>query len=76
MGDKGLCTGIKYAVVRQDPTQDACLTALLERVDRSIVVSGIGERPAIVPLQQFQLPGYTTGSGCIGSAFTQRMFNL
>ena len=74
MVDKGLCTGIKYAVVRQDPSQDAYLTALLERVDKSIIVSGIGERPAIVHLQQFQLPGYTTGSGCIGSAFTQRMF--
>ena len=45
-------------------------------MDSSIVVSGIGERPAIVHLQQFQLPGYTTGSGCIGSAFTQRMFKL
>src|SRR5690606_27689905 len=41
------------------------LKALLERVDSALVVSGIGERPAIVHRRDWGLPGFTTGSGCI-----------
>jgi dihydrodipicolinate synthase/N-acetylneuraminate lyase len=76
LAQKGICVGIKYAVVRDDPAKDKYLEALLERVDRSIIMSGIGERPAIVHMQKFGLPGYTTGSGCIGAAATQAMFEL
>ena len=56
---------IKYAVVRQNPQVDPYLTALLERVDRTRVLSGIGERPAVAHLRDFGLGGMTTGSGCI-----------
>ncbi len=70
----GLCVAIKYAVVRQDPKQDAYLEALLTRVDRNLVVSGIGERPAIVHTRDWQLPGFTTGSGCIASLSSQKLF--
>src|SRR6266436_3703761 len=35
----GVCVGIKYAVVRPDPTQDSYLDGLLRRVDRSFVIS-------------------------------------
>jgi dihydrodipicolinate synthase/N-acetylneuraminate lyase len=63
--DAKVCVAIKYAVVRRDPGQDAYLSALLERVDRRLVISGIGERPAIVHLRDFGLPGFTTGSGCL-----------
>src|SRR2546425_1537181 len=34
--DEGVCIGIKYAVVRDDPSRDAYLEALLSRVDRSL----------------------------------------
>jgi dihydrodipicolinate synthase/N-acetylneuraminate lyase len=61
----GVCVAVKYAVVREDPAQDAYLEGLLKRVDRRRVVSGIGERPAVVHLRDFRLPGFTTGSGCI-----------
>jgi dihydrodipicolinate synthase/N-acetylneuraminate lyase len=61
----GICIGIKYAVVRKDPKVDPYLKALLERVDRAKVISGIGERPAIVHLRDWGLPGFTTGSGCV-----------
>lgn len=71
----GVCVGIKYAVVRKDPTVDAYLTALLERVDRKFVVSGIGERPAIVHWNQFQLAGFTSGSVCVAPGKTQAIFN-
>ncbi|WP_155121162.1 dihydrodipicolinate synthase family protein [Bryobacter aggregatus] len=76
MAKSGVCIGIKYAVVREDPAVDPYLDGLLQRVDRRIVFSGMGERPAIVHLQKFRLPGYTTGSGCIGAAQTQRIFTL
>lgn len=61
----GICVAVKYAVVRPDPARDAFLEGLLRRVDRSRVVSGIGERPAVVHLRDFQLAGMTTGSGCL-----------
>jgi len=72
--DDGLCVLIKYAVVRQDPRQDAYLESLLTRVDRNLVVSGIGERPAIVHTRDWKLPGFTTGSGCIASGASQQLF--
>jgi hypothetical protein len=37
---------IKYAIVRDDPGKDSYLDALVQHVDRSIIISGIGERPA------------------------------
>lgn len=69
----GVCIGIKYAVVRKDPGVDAYLDGLLKRVDRNVVISGIGERPAITHLRQFGLPGFTTGSGCIAPALSLRI---
>jgi dihydrodipicolinate synthase/N-acetylneuraminate lyase len=72
--DEGLCALIKYAVVRDDPAEDNYLRGLLKRVEAGRVVSGIGERPAIVHLREFRLPGYTTGSGCIAPRLTQQMF--
>jgi dihydrodipicolinate synthase/N-acetylneuraminate lyase len=70
----GVCAGIKYAVVRDNPASDFYLEALLERVDSRFVISGIGERPAVVHLRDWKLPGFTTGSGCIAPYLTQRIF--
>jgi dihydrodipicolinate synthase/N-acetylneuraminate lyase len=64
--DDGLVAAIKYAVVREDPRNDPLLAKLVELVDRRLIVSGIGERPAIVHLRDYGLAGFTTGSGCIG----------
>ena len=72
--DDGVCIGIKYAVVRQPPCEDVYLEALLKRVDRKLVISGIGERPAVVHLRDWKLPGFTTGSGCIAPRLTQMIF--
>ncbi len=63
--DDGVCVAIKYAVVRDDPRQDSYLDGLLRRVERRRVISGMGERPAVVHLRDFELGGLTTGSGCI-----------
>ena len=71
----GVCIAIKYAVVRDDPATDDYLQALLSRVDRQLVISGIGERPAVVHLREWKLPGFTTGSGCIAPRLSQRIFD-
>ncbi len=72
--DAGICVAIKYAVVRQDPTHDEYLASLLTRVDRACVVSGIGERPAIIHMRDWGLPGFTTGSGCIAPVPSNQLF--
>lgn len=61
----GVVVSVKYAVVRPDPRQDELLARLVDLVDRQHIVSGIGERPAIVHLRDFGLAGFTTGSGCV-----------
>lgn len=58
----GTVCAIKYATVRRDPADDDYLRALLEVVDPALVVSGIGERPAVVHLKQFGLPAFTSGA--------------
>lgn len=63
--DDGVAIAIKYAIVLADPAKDQYLDGLLWRVDRSRVISGMGERPAVVHLRDFRLAGMTTGSGCI-----------
>jgi dihydrodipicolinate synthase/N-acetylneuraminate lyase len=72
--DSGICVGVKYAVVRDDPSKDKYLESLLRRVDRSKVISGIGERPAICHLRDFGLQGFTTGSGCIAPRLSNQIF--
>src|SRR5262245_31909010 len=63
--ESGVAIAIKYAVVLDNPRSDSYLSALLWRVDKDRVVSGMGERPAIVHVRDFKLAGMTTGSGCI-----------
>lgn len=64
--DAGIVAGIKYAIVRKDPREDTFLTRLVELVDRKMIISGIGERPAIVHLRDFGLQAFTSGSVCVG----------
>jgi dihydrodipicolinate synthase/N-acetylneuraminate lyase len=72
--EDGTAVAIKYAVVLRDPGRDPYLDGLLRRVDRRRVITGMGERPAIVHMRDFQLPGMTTGSGCIGPRRCSAMF--
>jgi dihydrodipicolinate synthase/N-acetylneuraminate lyase len=71
--DAGIVAGIKYAIVRRDPRVDPFLAELVERVDRRLIVSGIGERPAIVHLREFGLNGFTSGSVCVGPRGSTRL---
>ncbi len=72
--DDGVAVAIKYAVVRNDPRGDDYLSGLLERVDRRRVISGMGERPALVHLRDFRLGGLTTGSGCVAPHRCSELF--
>ena len=73
--DDGIAVAIKYAVVLDDPRRDPYLDALLRRVDRHRVISGMGERPALVHMRDFALPGLTTGSGCIAPHMCTALFD-
>ena len=61
----GLVSAIKYAIVRDDPAEDPTLRRLVDLVDPAMVISGIGEQPAIVHMRDFGLGGFTTGCGCV-----------
>jgi dihydrodipicolinate synthase/N-acetylneuraminate lyase len=71
--DAGVVAAIKYAVVRDDPSKDELLRALLECVDPKMVVSGIGERPAVAHLRTFGLAAFTSGSVCVAPRGSMRM---
>jgi dihydrodipicolinate synthase/N-acetylneuraminate lyase len=62
--DGAICA-IKYAIVRDNPAVDPFLEEVLAGVDRSKVISGIGERPAIDHVTTFRLASFTSGSVCI-----------
>jgi dihydrodipicolinate synthase/N-acetylneuraminate lyase len=61
----GHVAAIKYAIVRDNPGQDAFLSKLVRLVDPGLVVSGIGERPIIDHARHFGLQAFTSGSVCV-----------
>jgi dihydrodipicolinate synthase/N-acetylneuraminate lyase len=69
----GLISAIKYATVRDNPAHDPYLQELVGVVDPALIISGIGEQPAIVHLRDFGLGGFTTGCGCVAPALSQQM---
>lgn len=71
--NEGLVSWIKYAIVRNDPAKDDYLSRLVEVVDPRLIVSGIGEQPAITHLTRFQINGFTSGCVCIRPDLSQKM---
>ncbi|RYD60867.1 MAG: dihydrodipicolinate synthase family protein [Verrucomicrobiaceae bacterium] len=69
----GLISWIKYAIVRENPAQDPFLSELVQKVDPKIIVSGIGEQPAIVHVRDFGCVGFTSGCVCVAPALSQQM---
>lgn len=63
--ERGTLLAVKYAIVRDNPAEDPYLRRLVQSVPVAKVVSGMGERPALVHLREFGLAAWTTGSGCI-----------
>jgi len=66
LAKEGLICAVKYANVRSDPADDPYLARLLDQVDPKMVISGIGERPAIAHFRRFGLASFTSGSVCVG----------
>lgn len=71
--DEGLVSWIKYAIVRKDPANDNYLSRLVDMVDPRLIVSGIGEQPAITHLTQFKINGFTSGCVCVRPDLSQKM---
>ncbi|HUP78600.1 MAG TPA: dihydrodipicolinate synthase family protein [Pirellula sp.] len=69
----GLVSWIKYAVVRENPSVDPYLTEILSIIPANIVVSGIGEQPAIIHLRDFGVGGFTSGCVCVSPARSMAM---
>lgn len=71
--DEGLVLWIKYAIVREDPAEDDYLSRLVDLVDPRLIVSGIGEQPAITHLTKFKINGFTSGCVCLRPDLSQKM---
>ncbi|APA88286.1 dihydrodipicolinate synthase family protein [Paraburkholderia sprentiae WSM5005] len=71
--ERGTLTAVKYAIPRDDPADDPYLRRLLQRVPAAKIVSGMGERPALVHLREFGLAAWTTGSGCIAPSMVMAL---
>ena len=71
--EDGVINWIKYAIVREDPTQDDYLRRLVDLVDPEIIVSGIGEQPAIVHVNSFGVNSFTSGCVCVAPNLSTKM---
>ncbi len=69
----GAISWIKYAVVRDDPSQDDYLREVSEIFPNERIVSGIGEQPAIVHLRDFGVTGFTSGCVCVAPERSMQM---
>jgi dihydrodipicolinate synthase/N-acetylneuraminate lyase len=74
VGD-GVVNWIKYAIVRADPAQDDYLSKLVDCVDPQIIVSGIGEQPAIAHVNGFGVNSFTSGCVCLAPSLSMKMLH-
>ena len=61
----GVVCSVKYAVERKDPSDDRYLGAIVDAAGTGHLVSGIGERPAVVHWTKFGIHAFTSGSVAI-----------
>ena len=57
------------------PPTTRCCASTFERIDSKLVVSGIGERPAVAHLRDFGLAAFTSGSVCVAPRGSMRILN-
>jgi dihydrodipicolinate synthase/N-acetylneuraminate lyase len=69
----GVIAAIKYAIVRENPSEDAYLRELVDAIGPELVVSGIGEQPAISHMRDFGLAGFTSGCVCVAPRHSMQM---
>lgn len=73
LADDGVICAVKYGVVHDDPGRDPFLARLVDAVEPGMIVSGIGERPAIAHLRAFGLAGFTSGAVCLAPTASMRL---
>jgi len=71
--DDGLLAWIKYAIVRDETSDDDYLRELVDTVGPSRIVSGIGEQPAITHIREFGLTSFTSGCVCVAPQLSMQM---
>lgn len=71
--DDGLVSWIKYAIVRENTSDDEFLRELVDTVGAHRIISGIGEQPAITHLRDFGLQGFTSGCVCVAPQLSTNM---
>ncbi|MBM01004.1 MAG: dihydrodipicolinate synthase family protein [Rhodopirellula sp.] len=74
--ESGAVSWIKYAIVKDDPAVDEYLTRLKDAVGTELIVSGIGEQPALPHMQTFDVTAYTSGCVCVAPALSMHMLRL
>ena len=74
--ESGAVSWIKYAIVKDDPAVDEYLTRLKDAVGTELIVSGIGEQPALPHMQTFDVTAYTSGCVCVAPALSMHMLQL
>ena len=73
LASEKVISAVKYSVVRENPVEDAYLRAICEVIDPRMVVSGLGEQPAIVHMRDFGVGGFTAGVVCIAPRVSAAM---
>jgi dihydrodipicolinate synthase/N-acetylneuraminate lyase len=76
LADAKVLSGVKYATVRADTSKDEYLKRLTDSVDRKLIISGIGEQPAVIHLRDFGLGGFTSGCVCVAPRLSVTMLTL
>ena len=74
--ENGAVSWIKYAIVKDDPAVDEYLTRMKDAVGTELIVSGIGEQPALPHMQTFDVTAYTSGCVCVAPALSMHMLRL
>lgn len=69
----GLIAWVKYGIARDNPRQDPLLVSLIEAIGPSLIVSGMGEQPAVTHLLDFGLVGFTSGCVCIAPRMSMNL---
>ena len=74
--ENGAVSWIKYAIVRDDPAEDEYLQRLKDAIGTDMIVSGIGEQPALPHMEKFDVTAFTSGCVCIAPALSMHMLKL
>ena len=73
MTDDGLLSCIKYGIVRARPEEDDYLRRIIDAVGPDLIVSGMGEQPAVVHLARFGLRAFTSGCVCLAPGLSMAL---